>query len=93
MTTRLLRDELSFDEVMSIHRETVVLLFIFVTRLRSFRNIEALASKVKHKLNILKTQDSKKYGGCELTIVAGNELAKLCCKFVIIVFGPVRVML
>ena len=57
---------------MSIHRETVVSLFIFVTRLRSSRNIEALASEVKHKLNILKTQDSKKYGGCELTIVAGK---------------------
>ena len=63
---------------MSIHWETVVSLFtcIFVTRLRSSRNIEALASEVKHKLNILKTQDSKKYGGCELTIVAGNEIGK-----------------
>ena len=72
MTTRLLHDELSFEVVMSIHRETVVSLF-FVTRLRSSHNIEALVSEVKHKLNILKTQDSKKYGGCELTIVAGNE--------------------
>ena len=34
---------------------------------------DRLASKVKHKLNILKTQESNKYGGCELTIVAGNE--------------------
>ena len=58
---------------MSIHRQTVVSLFIFVTRLRSSHNIEALASEVKDKLNILKTQDSKKYGGYELTIVAGNE--------------------
>ena len=72
MTTRLLRDEKSFEVVMSIHRETVVSLFISVTRLRSSRNIEALASEVKHILNILKTQDSKKYGGCELTIVAGK---------------------
>ena len=79
MTTRLLRDELLFEVVMSIHRETIVSLlslFIFVTRLRSSRNIEALASEVKHKLNILKTRDSKKYGGCELTIVAGNEFGK-----------------
>ena len=79
MTTRLLRDELLFEVVTSIHRETVVSLlslFIFVTRLRSLRNIEALASEVKHKLNIVKTQDSKKYGGCELTIVAGNEFGK-----------------
>ena len=49
---------------------------IHVTRLRSSRNFEALASKVKHKLNILKTQDSNKYGGRELTIVAGNEFGK-----------------
>ena len=39
-------------------------------------NIEALASEVKHKLNILKTQDNKKNGGCELTIVTGNEFGK-----------------
>ena len=76
MTTRVLCDELSFEVVMSIHRETVVSLFIFVTCLRSLRNIEALASEVKHKVNILKTQDSKKYGSCELTIVAGNEFGK-----------------
>ena len=31
---------------------------------------------MKHKLSILKTQDSKKYGGCELIIVAGNEFGK-----------------
>ena len=44
--------------------------------LQSSRNFEALASKVKHKFNILKTQVSKKYDGCELTIVAGNEFGK-----------------
>ena len=66
------RDDPSFEGVMSIHRDTVV----YVTRLRSSRNIEALASQVKQQLNIVKTQDSKKYGGCELTIVAGNEFGK-----------------
>ena len=78
---------------MSIHRQRVVSLFIFVTRLWSSRNIEALASEVKHKLNILKTQDSKKYGGCELTIVAGNEFGKTVLLLFVIVCGPVKVML
>ena len=63
------RDNPSFEGVMSIPRNTVV----YVTRSRSSPNIEALASKVKHQLNIVKTQDSKKCGGCELTIVAGNK--------------------
>ena len=61
---------------MSIHRDTVV----YVTRSRSSRNIEALASRVKHQLNIVKTQDSKKYVGCELTIVSGNEFGKNALK-------------
>ena len=65
------RDDPSFEGVMSIHRDTG-----YVTRSRSSRNIEALASQVKQQLNIVKTQDSKKYGGCELTIVAGNEFGK-----------------
>ena len=56
---------------MSIHRDTVVSLFIFMLLV-----CDRLASKVKHKLDILKTQDSKKYSGCELTIVAGNEFGK-----------------
>ena len=62
--TRLLRDNPPERSCFLIHR------------LRSSRNIEALASKVKQLLNILKTQDSKKYGGCELAIVAGNEFGK-----------------
>ena len=73
---------------MSIHRETVVSLFIFVTRLRSSRNIEALASEVKHKLNILKTQDRKKYGGCELTIVTGKRIWQNCVVGLLLCLVP-----
>ena len=88
MTTRLLREEPSFEVVMSIHRETVVSLFMFVTRLRSSRNIKALASEVKHKLNILKTQHSKKYGGCELTIVAGKRIWQNCVVGLLLCLVP-----
>ena len=49
------REDPSFEGAMLIHRDTV-----YVSRSRSSRNIEALASKVKHQLNIVKTQDSKK---------------------------------
>ena len=64
-------DDPSFEGLMLIHRDTV-----YFTLSLSSCNIEALASKVKHQLNIVKTQDSKKYGGCGLTIVAGNEFGK-----------------
>ena len=65
-----------------------VFIHICVTRFRSSRNIEALASKVKHKLNILKTRDSKKYGGCELTIVARNEFGKTVLYVCYCVWSP-----
>ena len=69
-------DKPSFDVVMSIHQDTCFFINIYVTGLRLSCNVEVLASKVKHKLNTLKTQDSKKYGGCELAIVAGTEFGQ-----------------
>ena len=65
------RDGPSFEVVMSIHRDTVVSLFIFM--LVCNRRVI-----LKHKFNILKTQDSKKYVGCELTSVF-SEIWQECC--------------